>query len=67
MTAFACAFAIRSGFTLFDGLAALIAVFRGRFGFAFATARTFASQGFDTPVTRPHRPLGYMLHRHFTW
>jgi hypothetical protein len=65
--AHACVFPARAGFTISDRLAALILVFRGCTGFAFATARTVRLAGPRNSVARLPRLLGYMCHRHFTW
>jgi hypothetical protein len=66
MTALACALIIRAGFTLSGRLAALIVVFRGRTGFAFATARIVRITGLRHNSYLLHRLFSYMSHRHFT-
>jgi hypothetical protein len=48
-TAHACVFVAHAGFTIFGRLAALIFVFRGRNGFAFATAHTVHLPGLRRP------------------
>jgi hypothetical protein len=66
MGAHACDFPIRAGFTFSDRLAALILVFRGWTGFAFATARTVRLAGLQGSVARLPCLLGYVSHRRFT-
>src|SRR5687767_8125279 len=67
MTALACVFIIRAGFTLSGRLATLIVAFRGRIGFTFVAARTVRLVGLQPLGCPRHCPLGYMSHRHFTW
>src|SRR6266404_827851 len=65
--AFARCFTVRAGFALYGRLAALGFISRGRIGFTYVTADSFALRGFVTAGRPVQRPVGCMAYEQLPW